>query len=129
MSETDLDDDQPQRRDGSSATVAEESGIPLAYYSREGSREDDQSVPLTLPSRRISVELIFRSFRLDAEEKTCYVALSPAKEEKEAQGGARGEEFRLPDGNVIRVRRFPPNHDPASLKESDSLAFFKLAGT
>jgi len=37
------------------------------------------------------------------EEKTCYVALSPAKEEKEAQGGARGEEFRLPDGNVIRV--------------------------
>jgi hypothetical protein len=39
----------------------------------------------------------------DAEEKTCYVALSPAKEEKEAQAGARGEEFRLPDGNVIRV--------------------------
>jgi len=39
-----------------------------------------------------------------AEEKTCYVALSPAKEEKEAQGGGRSEDFRLPDGNVIRVR-------------------------
>lgn len=37
------------------------------------------------------------------EEKACYVALSPAKEEKEAQAGARGEDFRLPDGNVIRV--------------------------
>ena len=37
-----------------------------------------------------------------AEEKTCYVALSPSKEEKEASN--RGEDFRLPDGNVIRVR-------------------------
>lgn len=36
-----------------------------------------------------------------AEEKTCYVALSPAKEEKD--GGGRGEDFRLPDGNIIRV--------------------------
>lgn len=42
-------------------------------------------------------------FELVTEEKTCYVALSPAKEEKEAQGGGRGEDFRLPDGNVIRV--------------------------
>jgi hypothetical protein len=40
---------------------------------------------------------------LGAEEKHCYVALSPAKEEKEAQAGGRGEDFRLPDGNVIRV--------------------------
>ena len=37
------------------------------------------------------------------EEKACYVALSPAKEEKEAQAGGRSEDFRLPDGNVIRV--------------------------
>lgn len=43
-----------------------------------------------------------------AEEKTCYVALSPAKEEKEAQAGGKSEDFRLPDGNVIRVRASPP---------------------
>ena len=30
-----------------------------------------------------------------------YVALSPAKEEKESQG--RGEDFRLPDGNIVHV--------------------------
>ncbi|SGY31207.1 BQ5605_C002g01215 [Microbotryum silenes-dioicae] len=41
-------------------------------------------------------------------EKTCYVALSPAKEEKESQGGGRGEDFRLPDGNLIRVSSKPP---------------------
>lgn len=35
------------------------------------------------------------------KEKVCYVALNPAKEEKEA--GGRGEEFKLPDGNAIRV--------------------------
>ncbi|KAK4057703.1 hypothetical protein OIO90_001351 [Microbotryomycetes sp. JL221] len=35
------------------------------------------------------------------KEKTCYIALSPAKEEKEAQG--RTDEFKLPDGNVIRL--------------------------
>ncbi|KAJ7038183.1 actin-related protein [Mycena filopes] len=35
------------------------------------------------------------------KEKCCYVALNPAKEEKEAQG--RTEEFRLPDGNVIQL--------------------------
>lgn len=38
------------------------------------------------------------------KEKACYVALNPAKEEKEAAGGGRGEDFRLPDGNVVRVR-------------------------
>ncbi|SCZ90862.1 BZ3500_MvSof-1268-A1-R1_Chr1-3g02325 [Microbotryum saponariae] len=42
------------------------------------------------------------------KEKTCYVALSPAKEEKESQGGGRGEDFRLPDGNLIRVSSKPP---------------------
>lgn len=36
-----------------------------------------------------------------AKEKVCYVALNPGKEEKEA--GGRGEDFRLPDGNVVRV--------------------------
>ena len=35
------------------------------------------------------------------KEKCCYVALNPAKEEKEALG--RNEEFRLPDGNVVQV--------------------------
>jgi len=35
------------------------------------------------------------------KEKCCYVALNPAKEEKEAQG--RTEEFRLPDGNVVHL--------------------------
>lgn len=38
------------------------------------------------------------------KEKNCYVALNPAKEDKEAAAsGRRGEEFRLPDGNVVRV--------------------------
>lgn len=35
------------------------------------------------------------------KEKACYVALNPAKEEKEA--GGQGEEFKLPDGNAIRL--------------------------
>lgn len=39
------------------------------------------------------------------KEKTCYIALSPSKEERESQSGGSGrsEEFRLPDGNIIRV--------------------------
>ena len=35
------------------------------------------------------------------KEKCCYIALNPAKEEKDSQG--RSEEFRLPDGNTIQV--------------------------
>jgi centractin len=35
------------------------------------------------------------------KEKCCYVALNPAKEEKDAQG--RTEDFRLPDGQVVQV--------------------------
>lgn len=35
------------------------------------------------------------------KEKVCYVAMNPAKEEKE--GHSRGEDFKLPDGNTIRV--------------------------
>lgn len=38
------------------------------------------------------------------KEKCCYVALNPAKEEKDALG--RTEDFRLPDGNVIQVSAF-----------------------
>lgn len=37
------------------------------------------------------------------KEKVCYVALNPSKEEKDA--GGKGEDFKLPDGNTIRVRR------------------------
>lgn len=42
------------------------------------------------------------------KEKSCYIALSPSKEEKESaqsggSSGSRGEDFRLPDGNVIRL--------------------------
>lgn len=40
------------------------------------------------------------------KEKCCYVALNPLKEEKEAASrgdNARKEEFKLPDGNTIRV--------------------------
>lgn len=33
----------------------------------------------------------------------CYVALNPAKEEKESQASGRGEEYKLPDGQIIRV--------------------------
>ncbi len=36
------------------------------------------------------------------KEKCCYVALNPAKEEKDSVG--RNEEFRLPDGNAVQVR-------------------------
>lgn len=42
------------------------------------------------------------------KEKCCYVALNPQKEEKEAASrgdNARKEEFKLPDGNTIRVCR------------------------
>ena len=35
------------------------------------------------------------------KEKCCYVALNPAKEEKDSLG--RSEEFRLPDGNAVQV--------------------------
>lgn len=35
------------------------------------------------------------------KEKVCYVALNPAKEEKDSS--SKAEEFRLPDGNAIRV--------------------------
>ena len=35
------------------------------------------------------------------KEKCCYVALNPAKEEKDTAG--RTEEFRLPDGNTVQV--------------------------
>lgn len=35
------------------------------------------------------------------KEKCCYVALNPAKEEKDTVG--RNEEFRLPDGNTVQV--------------------------
>ncbi|RUS20832.1 hypothetical protein BC937DRAFT_94281 [Endogone sp. FLAS-F59071] len=34
------------------------------------------------------------------KEKTCYVALNPAKEEKEAN---KSDDFQLPDGNVIKL--------------------------
>ncbi|TIA85331.1 hypothetical protein E3P99_04020 [Wallemia hederae] len=40
------------------------------------------------------------------KEKCCYVALNPQKEEKEAASrgdNARKEEFKLPDGNTIRL--------------------------
>jgi hypothetical protein len=37
------------------------------------------------------------------KEKCCYIAANPAKEEKEALG--RHEDFRLPDGQVVQVRR------------------------
>ena len=36
------------------------------------------------------------------KEKACYVALNPSKEEKDA--GSKAEEFRLPDGNIVKVR-------------------------
>ena len=51
---------------------------------------------------RVSVGLLANRV-VSSEEKTCYVALSPAKEEKEAQGGGRMEEYKLPDGKIIRV--------------------------
>lgn len=36
------------------------------------------------------------------KEKCCYIAVNPAKEEKDTLG--RVEEFRLPDGNTVQVR-------------------------
>jgi len=38
------------------------------------------------------------------KEKTCYLALNPQKEEKDQVGA--WEEFRLPDGKVMRVCPF-----------------------
>lgn len=40
------------------------------------------------------------------KEKCCYVALDPKKEEKEwASGGStKIEEYKLPDGNLLKVR-------------------------
>lgn len=35
------------------------------------------------------------------KEKCCYVALNPAKEEKDTQ--SRSEDLKLPDGKVIQV--------------------------
>ena len=35
------------------------------------------------------------------KEKSCYIALSPQKEEKES--ASRTEDFKLPDGNTIQV--------------------------
>ena len=39
------------------------------------------------------------------KEKTCFVALDPKKEEKEWAGGGAGriEEYKLPDGNILKV--------------------------
>jgi centractin len=34
------------------------------------------------------------------KEKCCYIAMNPAKEEKEVK---ESEEFKLPDGNTIKV--------------------------
>ena len=39
------------------------------------------------------------------KEKSCYIALNPNKEEKDAHG--RTETFRLPDGNTIQVLLVP----------------------
>lgn len=36
------------------------------------------------------------------KEKTCYIALNPAKEEKETSG--KVDDFMLPDGNIIKVK-------------------------
>ena len=36
------------------------------------------------------------------KEKTCYVALNPGKEEKDTS--LKSEDYRLPDGNSVRVR-------------------------
>lgn len=35
------------------------------------------------------------------KEKCCYIAMNPAKEEKDIK---ESEEFKLPDGNTIKVR-------------------------
>lgn len=37
------------------------------------------------------------------KEKLCYIAGNPAKEEKD-MAGVKKEEYRLPDGNIIKVR-------------------------
>lgn len=64
------------------------------------------------------------------KEKTCFVALDPKKEEKEWAGGgsARLEEYKLPDGNTLKVpillslspRSFIADRSPSSLGPSDS---------
>jgi centractin len=50
------------------------------------------------------------------KEKCCYVATNPAKEEKDLAG--RYEEFRLPDGSIVQVRRLSPS---LPMRGSDSV--------
>lgn len=59
------------------------------------------------------------------KEKTCYVAQSPSKEEKDAQLG-RGEEFKLPDGNVIRLG--PERHRAPELLFNPEIIGLEFAG-
>lgn len=44
------------------------------------------------------------------KEKTCFVAIDPKKEEKEWAGGgvARIEDYKLPDGNILKVSSIYP---------------------
>ncbi|KAM0748454.1 actin-like protein [Meredithblackwellia eburnea MCA 4105] len=61
------------------------------------------------------------------KEKHCYVALSPAKEEKESQGGGgRTEDYRLPDGNVIRLG--PERHRAPELLFTPELVGLEYSG-
>ncbi|BGO94797.1 hypothetical protein NBRC10512_005383 [Rhodotorula toruloides] len=60
------------------------------------------------------------------KEKTCYVALSPAKEEKEAQAGGKSEDFRLPDGNVIRLG--PERHRAPEVLFNPEIVGLEYAG-
>lgn len=53
------------------------------------------------------------------KEKCCYIALNPAKEEKETSG--RNEEFKLPDGSSILVRSSAPRAAVSDSQNSVSL--------
>lgn len=43
------------------------------------------------------------------KEKTCYLPLNPAKEEKDT--GEKKEDFMLPDGNIIKVSTLVMNEN------------------
>jgi centractin len=51
------------------------------------------------------------------KEKSCFVALDPKKEEKEWAGGgaSRIEEYKLPDGTVLKVRSYGRHENETGL--------------
>lgn len=78
--------------------------FPLPFHSLFNLVRSDVTDHLQLLLRKSGHHLhttAEREIVRSMKEKCCYVALNPAKEEKDA---IHAEEFRLPDGNVVQAR-------------------------